>query len=283
MRIEPLKNTDVPAALRLSSDAGWNQEAWDWARLVMLWPKTCFGGWLDGELIATGTLAIYPPGVGWIGMVLVDQFKRGRGYGGRMMEHLLGRAEELDVEALGLDASDQGRPVYLKKGFTDCHAIDRWVRKSDRISSGVRGVVLPVKYEHTRHLHGLDIQVMGMDRTSLISELLVLPGTVAAATGRGASVSGYVISRPGRLARHIGPMVATNVDAAADLLAYVTLPSDKPESYVIDVPRGSPLTPHLVTAGFEVSRRLTRMERPAGSLPKVSPDCVVTAASFELG
>lgn len=283
MRIEPLKTTDVPAALRLSTDAGWNQEAWDWARLIMLWPNTCFGGWLDDELIATGTLAIYPPGVGWIGMILVDRSKRGRGYGGRMMDHLLARADELDVEALGLDASDLGRPVYVKKGFADCYAIDRWVRKSDRISSGVRGVVLPVNHEHAPHLHGLDVQVLGMDRTSLISELLVSPKSVAAATGTGASVSGYVISRPGRLARHIGPLVAKSVDAAADLLAYVTVPSGKPEPYVIDVPRGSPLTPHLVTAGFEVTRRLTRMERPAGSLPKVSPDCVVTAASFELG
>src|SRR5687768_3853716 len=59
-RIDALTLTDLPGALRLSAQAGWNQIDADWRRLVDLWPATCLAGRDDdGQLIATATLAVY--------------------------------------------------------------------------------------------------------------------------------------------------------------------------------------------------------------------------------
>src|SRR5690606_6337112 len=97
----------------------------DWSRLLALWADGCLAGWVDGALVATAVLAVYRPGMAWVGMVLVDEAYRGRGYGGRMMDAVLGAADRTGVSRVGLDATDLGRPVYLKRGFVDAVGVER--------------------------------------------------------------------------------------------------------------------------------------------------------------
>jgi len=51
LRIQPLRSDDLPQALRLSTQAGWNQLIPDWQRRIDLWPGQCLGGWIDDSLI----------------------------------------------------------------------------------------------------------------------------------------------------------------------------------------------------------------------------------------
>ena len=127
LTIDSLTESDLPAALRLSTQAGWNQLEADWRRLLSLWPNGCFAGRVDGRLIATSTLATYGTALGWVGMVLVDEAHRGKGYGGVILDATLRAAHNAGVQTIGLDATDLGRPVYLKRGFRDIAGIDRWV------------------------------------------------------------------------------------------------------------------------------------------------------------
>lgn len=81
-RITCLQERDIPAAMRLSAAAGWNQLASDWLRLIRLWPNACFAVRDDaGEVVATCTLAGFNRAAGWVGMVLVDESLCGRGLG----------------------------------------------------------------------------------------------------------------------------------------------------------------------------------------------------------
>lgn len=59
MEIRHLTTADVPAALELVKQAGWNQVSADWHRLLDLEPDGCFGGYVDGDLVATTTLCTY--------------------------------------------------------------------------------------------------------------------------------------------------------------------------------------------------------------------------------
>src|SRR5687767_12042617 len=122
MDISRLTHDDLPDALALSTQAGRNQVAQDWERLVELSPDGCFAGRLDGRLVATATSASPAPGIRWIGMVLVDEAMRGRGFGRILLERAL--AQAAPEEAVGLDATDLGRPLYLKLGFQDVAPID---------------------------------------------------------------------------------------------------------------------------------------------------------------
>ncbi|HZK80536.1 MAG TPA: GNAT family N-acetyltransferase, partial [Humisphaera sp.] len=143
MKIDRLTEHDLPAALRLSTQAGWNQLEADWRRLITLWPQGCFAGRKDGKLIATATLATYGQSLGWIGMVLVDERHRGHGFGGALLAAALLAAKELGVQTVGLDATDLGWPVYLRRGFRDVGGIDRWVCSPARCAGPAsRGTII---------------------------------------------------------------------------------------------------------------------------------------------
>ena len=124
--IDELTAGDLDGALRLSTQAGWNQVAADWRRLLDLSTSGCLAGRLDGSLVATATVASFGAAAHWIGMVLVDEAMRGKGLGSTMFARIIARARERGGDAVGLDATDLGRPVYLKQGFTDVAPIDRW-------------------------------------------------------------------------------------------------------------------------------------------------------------
>ena len=124
MQFRPLLPADLPAAVSLSTQAGWNQTMVHWSRFLAIWPQAAIAGCVDDQVVATGTLALYPSATGaevmaWIGMILVDEGMRGRGYGARLFTAMLDRAEALNVSLLGLDATDLGRPLYERHGFRD--------------------------------------------------------------------------------------------------------------------------------------------------------------------
>jgi GNAT superfamily N-acetyltransferase len=269
LRFDALQAGDLEAALRLSTQAGWNQAAADWKRLLDLSPEGCIAGRLEGRLVATSTAAVYD-GVAWIGMVLVDEAWRGRGWGRAVLEKAVERARELGARAVGLDATDLGRPVYLKMGFEDVAPIDRWggvLREAGATGAGpiARDAIL-----------ALDGAACGVDRRALLDHLLGEPGVAGWTAGR----AGYAVLRPGREHAHLGPVVADDaaafgalLDAAARHLRGATV--------FVDALRSDENSAVLSSQGLEAKRRLMRMTLPRA--PLLMGPAVRAAAAFELG
>src|SRR5271154_4625813 len=117
-----LELPDLPAALRLSMQAGWNQIEADWR--VML-----SGGGAIGlaapELIATALTVPLGERLAWISMVLVDQAWRRRGLGTRLLRRCIAALSGHGVIA-GLDATPAGRLVYAPLGFQPLYGISRF-------------------------------------------------------------------------------------------------------------------------------------------------------------
>jgi GNAT superfamily N-acetyltransferase len=255
MLIDRLTLDDLPAALALSTQAGWNQIEEDWRRLLDLTPEGCFAGRVDGRLVATATSASPAPGIRWIGMVLVDESCRGRGYGTRMLERAIsqrnGPADSLPptggesagpfrcADVVGLDATDLGRPLYLKLGFQDVAPIDRWVGVPRAGATGAQ----PTSLERVLEL---DRAALGADRSALLRRLFAEPGVRAWEVD-----DGYALLRPGRTRAHLGPLVAED---PLPLLRAAT-----GRELVVDVPRRRELEAAFAAAGLGVQRRLTRM------------------------
>jgi GNAT superfamily N-acetyltransferase len=128
-----LERSHIPAGIRLKEAAAWNQTEQDWARLLEMEPDGCFGLLCDGEVVATTTAVCFGQKLAWIGMVLTDPAYRGRGFARRLMEHALEFLERRGVEWLKLDATDMGRPLYLKLGFEDEALVERWVAPASRL------------------------------------------------------------------------------------------------------------------------------------------------------
>src|SRR5262249_8965680 len=127
-KLRQLKVTDVPAAIELSAEAGWNQTADDWSMLIELAPQGCLAMELDGTVVATTTLLAYGSQLGWIGMVLTRKRFQGRGLARRLLSEALNLADRMKIETVKLDATDQGKPLYEKSGFRSEQAVERWSR-----------------------------------------------------------------------------------------------------------------------------------------------------------
>jgi GNAT superfamily N-acetyltransferase len=284
LAIGPLLPADVPAALRLSTQAGWNQVATDWLRLIALWPDGCFAGRLDGRLVATATLAVYPPDLAWVGMMLVDASCRGQGVGGAMMDAVLAAADRAGIRCVGLDATDLGRPLYVKRGFVDAIGIGRRVlAAADRPADDDDGSAQALRDEDWTSVLDLDHDAFGGDRSRLLARLRGESGAAACVVRDASRVIGFGFRRPGRGAEQIGPVVARSPAEAAGVVRSLAARGDRAGDVLLDSFHGGELGPWLDRAGFAVSRRLTRMFRGAGATPHRPHAHTHAAAGLELG
>jgi GNAT superfamily N-acetyltransferase len=275
LAIDRLGPGDLEAALRLSTQAGWNQLTADWRRLLDLSPEGCLAGRLDGTIVATATVASFGQDAHWIGMVLVDEAMRGRGFGSAMLTKVLELARSRGGDAIGLDATDLGRPVYLKLGFTDVGPIDRW-SGTLRPAGRANGVEL-IDRSTFDDVVSMDREACGTDRSALLLHLLHEPD-VLGVLARG---EGFAFLRPGRTRAHIGPMVAPGEEVCSTLLNKLAALAP-PGPVLFDALR-TPAAERLLGAhGLGVARRLTRMTlgRPQRLL---MGGAVRAAVSFEWG
>jgi GNAT superfamily N-acetyltransferase len=241
-RITALAAGDIADAVKLSTEAGWNQVAADWA--MMLEQGRGFGIKDGGHLVASGLVLPYPPHFGWISMVLVTQTHRHRGLATALLKHLIGDLTDRGLTPM-LDATPQGRAIYLPLGFHDIETISRW--RGQGRGAGTLPASKPVDLAK-------DHAAFGADRSPIVMNLLKRPHAFALAGGDGA----FLLSRVGRTATQIGPIVASNTQEAIALLdeAIATLTGP----LLIDVPdRETALRETLAEHGFAVERGFIRM------------------------
>ena len=85
-------------------------------------------------LTATGDLAAYARLVtdgatfGWLADVIVDPAHRGHGLGRAVVAHALADVESLGLKRVLLRASDEGRRIYERAGFTPVPEPDSWLQ-----------------------------------------------------------------------------------------------------------------------------------------------------------
>lgn len=275
--VDRLGPQDLEGALRLSTQAGWNQIAADWTRLLDLSPEGCLAGRLDGALVATATLASYGDRAHWIGMVLVDEALRGKGLGSQMLARVVERGRGLEG-VTGLDATDLGRPVYLKQGFADVAPIDRWAGILK--AQGAGDPVEMLDRSNFDEIVTLDHASCGADRSDLLLHLMHEPGVFALVSRRD-TATGFAFLRPGLKSPHVGPVVALDEAAGIGLLNRLSrLTEGAP--VLLDALRDPFSSALLHRHGLMVVRRLTRMTLGAPH-PVLMGRRVLAATSFEWG
>lgn len=273
--VDRLLPEDLAAGLRLSTQAGWNQTAADWRRALDVCPDGLLAGRLDGQVVATGCVASFGRDATWIGLILVDEALRGRGIGATMFRHTIDLARRIGGDAVGLDASDLGRPVYLKQGFFDVAPIDRWcgVLRPTAATAALE----PIATRNWSAVADLDRAACGVDRAPLLRHLLADP----AVHGFSVPGAGHAILYPGRTQAHLGPVVAAD-DAVFALLLSRAAELLNGFEVVVDALR-TPSTSALLEAhGLRIQRRLTRMTL-ARPQPLLMGPPVRAAVSFTWG
>jgi predicted N-acetyltransferase YhbS len=255
--IRLMTSTDIPAALRLCAQAGWNQTTADWQRMLVFEPEGCFVAEQSGTVIGTTTTTVFR-NVAWLAMVLVDASARGRGIGTALVQRALDFLQRQAVTTVRLDATPLGRPLYDRLGFVEQFQVARWV---GTVIDTARPIgVEPAMREQLEALGALDETVTGTNRRRLLQRLFSeQPGSMRCLWQEG-RLLGFLASRPRKGAQQIGPCIAT--PDAGPLLLADAWHRYRGHQVFIDVPvSNAAATSWVQAAGLTVERHLVRMCR----------------------
>ncbi len=253
----------TPEALAMLGElvafSGWNQTAQDWGVFF-----SCGTLYVvrDEKGLIVGSGAVLPMGesrpgylasltgrgVAWISMILVRPELRGRGIGRSVFEQCVRDIAGQSRIAM-LDATPQGEPLYQQFGFEPLWRLTRWRREARPAT----GAPLPLVRPDLDTLSELDQEALGFARKPLLGELLGRPDSRYVR-----HVLGFAIVRSGRIAHHIGPLLATHELTAVDVMREAVAALSGP--VFIDVPDDRPLMRRaLAEAGFTPQRGFARM------------------------
>jgi GNAT superfamily N-acetyltransferase len=251
----------VEHALRLSREAGWNQNAADW--LVFFRHGTVLGFTIGDRLAATAAALPYGDDFGWISMVLVSAEWRGQGLGHRLVGACTSILGDCGRAAL-LDATPAGAGIYTSLGFVPLCSVERWEGDGSGVATASASANL-----------ALDRFAFGADRRFLLEDFLSRRGSLAFQ-----SAHGFAILRQGAAASHLGP-IAGEPEGAPALAAEAIRAAPGP--VLVDVlDAGSGIIPKLIAHGFRRRRCFTRMALGLTALPG-NPAQLLAAAGPEFG
>ncbi len=278
--IRPMGGADIPAGLRLCGQAGWNQTAEDWQRLLEWEPGGCFVAERDGRVAGTVTTTVYEPGLAWVGMLLVDGAVRRQGLGRALLAHALDWIEsERGVPVSALDATPLGKPLYDGMGFVDQFSLQRHegAAPSPAVHPGGPPGVRPLRADDLSTLAALDTSVFGADRRRVLQSLIEAHPDRCHLFERKGIIRGYVCGRTGARTGYVGPLVATD-RAAAEVLLGAALAPLAGRTVTLDVPDGNEDAVLLVRQlGLRPQRPLLRMARGAPLPPADRKRCYAIA------
>jgi len=286
--LRAMTGDDVAAGLELCRLAGWNQIAADWQRLLDLAPEGVFVVEDGGRTCATASVIAHGTRTGWIGMILVHPDFRRRGLASALMSRCIETLQSRGVESIKLDATDQGRPVYLKLGFADERPIWRYAgTRPPRGEPDPR--VRPIGDGDWEAIARRDEAAFGADRSALLkhlagegpSAIVAGPGE-AGPTARMGDIRAYGFARPGFCGSYLGPVVAADGESARRVVLALLAELPEGELYWDVLPDNFPARCLVESMGLVVDRKLTRLvlgeKVNAGQVNRV-----FATAGFELG
>ena len=252
----PLRDADLSGAVALSTEAGWNQTEDDW-RLMLDFGRGIGVEAPDGRLVATALTLPFGGRFAWIAMVLVTADWRRRGLATDLLRRCMAQVEDAGLIA-GLDATEAGREVYRPLGFNDIYGLSRW--RAERPTAGMPADagIRPMTAADLDAVAALDRAAFGADRRHLLQAFLARAGGRAFVAPRDGGIAGYVLTRDGRVADYLGPLVADGETVAASLLRQGLTGAPRP--VLVDLAdHHDALRKLLEVAGFSRERGYTRM------------------------
>lgn len=272
IQIRLLVERDVAEAMRLKNAAGWNQSEDDWRRLLRLSPHGCFAATVGGKVVATTTTTVYGRALAWVGMVLVDPGFRRKGIATALVRAALDSLGAEGVEAVKLDATPEGAPVYESLGFESELRIERWMgtaggRTSESVTPS--DAAPPQLFEK---VFEFDRRAFGADRSELLralsDEACVRPSL---RVGDDGLLRGYALARRGSPTCYAGPVVAEDAETAAFLLDDLLGRLGDGRVYVDLNTTFEGGARELSARGFSKQRELVRMRRGKRTSAGTSP------------
>jgi GNAT superfamily N-acetyltransferase len=179
----------------------------------------------DGRVVGAAACVVYPgETLAWIGGMVVDTAARRRGVARALLRSCVDYARRRGVASIGLDASDQGRPLYAAEGFRSVGDTTRW-SGSVRPPRPGSVAVYPASGAELLEMAAFDRVRFGANRAPWLAAVMKdLPhGAFVAYDRQDGRLRGFVLGQE----RFAGPLVADDAEAAHHLL-HATVASGTP-------------------------------------------------------
>lgn len=288
-KLRCLTTADIPAALRLSASAGWNQTDVDWRNLLNFEPLGCFAASCEnGTLLGTATTACFDPPSGprsfaWIGMMLVDPTQRRRGVGSALLEKCIEYLEGLGVETIKLDATPLGKEVYDRFGFCAKYTLGRFEGAAQLPPATVAPCAIePLAADDLEALASFDAPIFGARRKTILKTWRDSWPECALAARVDGALAGFAMARRGARFSQIGPVIGTTPEICGALLCE-SLRRQIGANVIVDVMAKNAWALQLAERfGLRRQRSLIRMFRGPNLSPG-RPESILAICCPELG
>jgi GNAT superfamily N-acetyltransferase len=253
-----LAAADLSDAEALVADAGWNQVAADWRMFLEL--GTVYAVRAAGRVVATAAIMPYGGRCAWISMVLVAGDYRRKGLATRLLRRCIDDGLAAGLVPV-LDATPAGRTVYQPVGFQDAWSFQRLAAPAPRADDAQIPAGITIHHADDKSwpdLTAYDAAAFGADRGAVIARMRGrLRGTDLFAI-RQNRCAGMLLGRDGRVASHLGPLLAEDDETAQALLTHAL--RIVPGPVFIDLAdQKAAVRQWLESRGFAPQRPFTRM------------------------
>jgi len=277
--IRLMTESDLDTIMILKNLLGWNQTEADWRALLNFEPNGCFVAVQKDAVIGTATTTSYGTDLGWIGMVIVHPEKRNLGIGRELLKSCLQYLNDNHVSCIKLDATPMGKKLYISFGFRDEFLLKR-----------MKGVGVKLDYDKSS-IHSLNLgeaiefdkKYFLADRSRLLERFFrEFPDLCFQSIDKNGRINGFIMTREGQSAYHMGPLVSGNIEISKNLFSR-SFEVLEGKEIIFDIgEHHEELISIMLNNGFEVQRDLYRMS--IGNNPfSINNDFIIASSSAEKG
>jgi GNAT superfamily N-acetyltransferase len=276
-KISVMSQDELSTAINWARNEGWNPGVHDAAAFYQADPTGFLSGKYNNQIIASISAVKYGNDFGFIGLYIVKDEFRGKGFGFKLWEAAIASLSDRNI---GLDGVWAQQDNYKKSGFKLAHRNIRFAGKSAKST-------LPARAISTQHIAFTDIaaydsQFFPADRSAFLKHWIAPENSQTLVVMENSKILGYGSIRACDRGFKIGPLNAETSDIAAELFLALTATTPEQSEIFLDVPEPNKAAIQLaqnfgMSPVFETARMYTK------NFPNLPLDKIFGITTFELG
>ena len=277
--VRPLDLDQVRVAVQWAESEGWEPGLTDADPFFAADPQGGFyGGWLDGQLVATMSAVRCSQEVAFVGFYIVAPEFRGKGYGKYLWDDVLSRYPGM---SFGADSVPEQVASYETDGFRVAYGNARYSGSALSGHNEDQASLAPAGSVDFDALVEFDGRYCFGPRPAFLKPWIEGPGRVAiVARDDSNEITGFAASRRSGLGDRIGPVFSEDEATARSLI--LALAEKAGGRVAVDVPLpNQPAVDLLESLGMERGFETARIYR--GHAPELPLAKIFGVTSLELG
>ncbi len=263
LTVRRMTQADLRLALDWAAEENWNPGLRDAECFYAADPEGFFIGEIDGEPVGSISAVRYGADFGFLGLYIVRQPFRGRGFGLKLWRRAMDHFGERNV---GLDGVVAQQANYRKSGFRFAY---RNIRHRGEGRAADPGGLVDLASIAFAEVARYDATAFPAPRPDFLEGWIAQDGAVGVAATESGDLVGYGLMRPCREGFKVGPLLADDPEIADRLLRGLEARAGGAPVF-LDSPDSNPAAlalarRHGMTRVFETARMYTKRPRKSGS------------------